>query len=114
MTRVLFICGKARKRSPTAVECARNWPALTADCAGLSHDADEPLTQEQIYWADLLVVMEKRQKRRLSSRFGAPKPGQRILSFEIPDRFEFMDGELVDILISRLTHHFGPPENRPI
>lgn len=109
MTRALFICGKARQRSPTAVYVARNWSHLEADFAGLSADADEPVSSEHLAWADVIFVMETRQKKRLSTKLGAPSPGKRIISLDIPDRYKAMDPTLVEILTQKLTYHFGPP-----
>jgi predicted protein tyrosine phosphatase len=110
MTKVLFICGKARKRSPTAVEVASNWPELLADFGGLSKDADERVTQEQLEWADVVMVMEHRQKARLRNIMGPLPSHTKAISMNIPDNYDFMDETLVDILKRKLTHHFGPPQ----
>ena len=109
MTRVLFLCGKARQRSPTAAEIARDWPALDPDYAGLSQDADEPLTVDHLARAELIFVMERRQKQRLTTRFGPPPAGVRVISLDIPDRYAFMEPALCTLLRARLIHHFGPP-----
>lgn len=109
MTNVLFICGKARRRSPTAAQVAQRWPSIRADFAGLSRDADEPLTPEHLARAEKIFVMEPRQKKRLTSRFGPPGPGVTVVSLNIPDRYEVMEQALVDDLVDKLTHHFGPP-----
>ena len=114
MTRILFICGKARMRSPTAVEVAQAWPNLAADCAGLSRDADEPLTREALEWADVIFVMETRQKKRLSPLFGAVAKGKSVVSMDIPDRFSFMEPDLVEQIDKALTRRFGPPPNRDL
>ena len=65
MHHILFICGKARMRSPTAAEIARTTLAAETDYAGLSHDADERVGVEHIAWADSIAVMEKAQLAKL-------------------------------------------------
>ena len=101
-------------RSPTAVEVASAWPNLAAECAGLSRDADEPLTREALEWAEVIFVMEARQKKRLSSLFGAVANGKPVVSMNIPDRFSFMDPDLVERIDKALARRFGPPPNRDL
>ena len=102
MTNVLFICGKARKRSPTAAEVAAGRFNVQTDFAGLSADADERLGAEQIAWADIIAVMERRHLRRLKQLFGSALRGKKLTCLEIPDRYEFMQPELVDLVIRKL------------
>ena len=108
MTNVLFICGKARMRSPTAADVLTRWPGMATDFAGLSRDADEVLTPEHIEWADMVFVMETRQKKRLRTLFGQKVSGLNLISLDIPDRFEAHNQELIKILTQKLTAHFGP------
>ena len=105
--KVLFVCGKARMRSPTAADIAAQFDGIQADFAGLSKDADEVLTPEQIEWADAIYVMERRQKKRLTAKFSAHLAGKRLRSLDIPDKFAYMDARLVDLLRSKLAHLEG-------
>jgi len=84
------------------------WPGVNADSAGLSRDADEVLTPEHIAWADVIFVMETGQKNRLRNRLGAQAAGLKLISLDIPDKFNAHDPVLVDRLIQKLTTHFGP------
>lgn len=102
MTNVLFICGKARKRSPTAAAIAAAEFGLSTDFAGLSTDADERLTAEHLAWADVIVVMEKRQLVRLKRQAGGSLKARKLVCLDTPDNFEFMQPELVDLLKRRL------------
>jgi predicted protein tyrosine phosphatase len=95
----LFICGKARMRSPTAAAIVAQWDGITTDFAGLSNDADEPIGPEQLAWADVICVMEARQAKRLKSLFPTHLHGKRIVVLNIPDTYGFME----DALIARLT-----------
>ena len=95
MIRVLFICGKARARSPTAAQIFAGWKGVSTDFGGISSDADDALSADQIDWADLILVMERRHTERLRDRFGRQIDGKRIISLGIRDRYSFMQPELV-------------------
>ncbi|MEM7642622.1 MAG: phosphotyrosine protein phosphatase [Pseudomonadota bacterium] len=100
MTRALFLCGKARMRSPTAARIARQW--ADTDYAGLSNDADVPLERDQVDWADIIFVMERRQAKRLTTLFGDLLADRRVVVLDIPDRYAFGDPDLIDRLTPRL------------
>lgn len=101
MKNVLFICGKAKQRSPTAEQIFAD--EFNTDSAGLSNDADVPLSTEQIEWATHLVVMEKSQVTRLRRKFGKYVSGKKIVCLDIQDNYEFMQPELVAMLQSRIA-----------
>ncbi|WP_456388080.1 low molecular weight protein tyrosine phosphatase family protein [Profundibacter sp.] len=105
MINALFICGKARKRSTTAADITAGWDGFQADFAGLSKDADEQLSIEQIEWADVIFVMERRQKSRLTTLVGTTLKGKRIICLNIPDNYEYMQKELIDLLTPKLMSH---------
>ena len=102
MANILFICGKARKRSPTAADVASRLFVAETDFAGLSHDADERLTSEHLKWADTIAVMEKRQLSRLKRQYGALVSGKRLVCLDIADQYEYMQPELVELLTRKL------------
>ena len=101
MKRVLFICGKARQRSPTADEVFRNELNIQTDFAGLSDDADVVLSVDQIEWATDIAVMEKRQMDGLKIKYAKHLKGKRIISLDVPDDYAFMQPALVTLLQSR-------------
>ena len=98
MTRALFICSRNRLRSPTAEAVFAAWPGIETDSAGLAPDADARLSAEQLDWADIVFVMERTHKARLSTWFGAHLNGKKIVCLDIPDRYAFMQPELVALL----------------
>lgn len=108
MTKALFVCGKARMRSPTAADLARDKWGIETDFAGLSNDADEKLSLEQVEWAEVIFVMERRQRTRLTSLFSAALAGKKVIVLNVPDRFGYMEPELVTLLEERFTRYFGP------
>jgi predicted protein tyrosine phosphatase len=59
------------------------------------------LTAEQIDWADVIFVMERVHRQRLSQRFGPQLRGKRVVCLDIPDDYAFMQPELVALLERR-------------
>lgn len=104
MKRILFICGQNRWRSPTAEHVFAEYSGLECASAGLNHDADNPVTSELVEWADIIFVMEREHKAKLTSRFNAQLGSKRIVSLGIPDKYKFMDPALVELLKSKVTH----------
>jgi predicted protein tyrosine phosphatase len=99
---VLLICSQTRLRSHTAEQVFSDWPDIEVSSAGLNHDAENPLTPELLDWADLVFVMERAQRNKLSAKFNAHLDGERIICLEIPDDYEFMGPELVQNLKTRI------------
>ena len=95
-------------RSPTAAEVAARWPGVQTDFAGLSHDAEEQLSSEQVLWADIVFVMEARQAKRLNTLFPAALRGKKVVTLRIADEFAFMDPELQTILEARMRPYLAP------
>ena len=52
--------------------------------------------------ADLIVVMEKTHRAKLTRRFRAHLKSARVICLDIPDDYAFMDPELVRILHARV------------
>ena len=102
MRAVLFICGKARRRSPTAAAVAAERLGVETDFAGLSADADERVGPEALAWADGIAVMERSQLARLKRQAGGALKGKRVVCLDIPDRYGFMQPELVELIAARL------------
>ncbi|MFP3891887.1 low molecular weight protein tyrosine phosphatase family protein [uncultured Ralstonia sp.] len=99
--RALFICSRNRMRSPTGEAVFAQWPNVETDSAGLALDAEVVLTAEQIDWADVIFVMERVHRQRLSQRFGPQLRGKRVVCLDIPDDYAFMQPELVALLERR-------------
>jgi predicted protein tyrosine phosphatase len=101
MKRALFICSQNRLRSPTAEQVFAAWPNVETDSAGLAPDATVGLSSEQIAWADIIFVMEKAHRNKLSKRFREHLKGKRIVCLAIPDDYELMDPDLIRLLEAR-------------
>lgn len=80
---------------------------MECSSAGTNSDAENPLTPELIQWAEVIFVMEKAHRSRLSSKFKRYLDGKRVICLDIPDDYAFMDPELVRILKVKV-HRFFP------
>lgn len=101
--RVLFVCSQARLRSPTAERVYADWPGVETACGGLNADADVPLTPEDVVAADLIFVMEKTHRNKLSQRFRPQLRGKRVICLDIPDDYDYMDPVLIALLKARVS-----------
>jgi predicted protein tyrosine phosphatase len=99
--RVLFVCSRNRLRSPTAEQVFGAWPGLEVDSAGVAEDAEVTLTTEQLDWAELIMVMEASHRRRLQARHRNHLKGKRVICLDIPDDYDFMQPELVALLLRK-------------
>jgi predicted protein tyrosine phosphatase len=102
---VLFICSQNRLRSPTAEQVFATWPGIATASAGLNHDAENPVTPELLAWANLIFVMERAHRNKLSAKFKAHLLNKRVICLEIPDDYEFMAPDLVQLLKARVPGH---------
>jgi predicted protein tyrosine phosphatase len=103
--RILFLCSRNRLRSPTAERVFADYPGIEATSAGLAPDAEERLTPEHLDGVDLIFVMEPAHRSKLTRDFGRYLRGARIICLDIPDRYVYMQPELVDLLRQRVTPH---------
>ena len=101
MKRILFLCSQNKLRSPTAAATFCDVAAVETDSAGLNNDALVPLSVEQIEWADGFLVMESARKTRLNRKFKKHLAGKRIAVLNIPDDYQYMDEELVELWKAR-------------
>ncbi len=101
-THVLFICSRNRWRSPTAERVFAECPGIATTSAGVSSDAEQPVTAELVEWADIILVMEPVHRRKLSQQFGSALRSKRIGCLSIPDNYEFMDPALIELLRQRV------------
>jgi predicted protein tyrosine phosphatase len=107
MKKLLFICSQNRLRSPTAEAVFSKWPNVEAMSAGLNHDAELRVSVEMIEWADAIFVMEPAHKKKLSKQFNGPLKGKRIIVLGIPDEYDYMQKELVQLLEAKVPRYLS-------
>jgi len=105
MQRLLFICSANRLRSPTAEQVFCEYPDVEARSAGTNNDAVDPLTPEHFEDIDIVFVMEKAHRNKVSRKFKASLKKARLVCLNIPDDYEFMQPELIALLKARVTPH---------
>lgn len=99
---VLVVCGRNKKRSRTAEHIFKNDNRFNIRSAGLSPQSDHKLTENDLNWADLAFVMDAGQRNRIRDQFRQLNLPE-INVLDIPDDYEFMDEELIDLLTDRIT-----------
>ncbi len=107
MKKLLFVCRQNRLRSPTAEHLFANRVGLKTASAGLNKGADELLSVELIEWADIIFVMEKMHRSKLSNRFKMHLKNKRLVCLDIPDDYEYMQPELIELLEQKVGRLLG-------
>lgn len=95
---VLFICSQNQWRSPTAEKIWRKHPSLDVRSAGTSSNARRHVSADDVRWAETIFVMEEKHKSRLIAEFGRMIEHTPIHVLDIPDKYPYMDPELVEEL----------------
>jgi predicted protein tyrosine phosphatase len=102
---LLFICSQNRWRSLTAERLFDGHAAYVARSAGTEPGARVRVTAGHLGWADVVFVMERKHADVLQQKFGAALAGKPLVVLRIPDKFQFMDHILQDLLRERLQEH---------
>ena len=100
--RLLFVCGRNRRRSPTAEEVFGAVPGVEVCSAGVSPEADNPLTDDLIEWAENHLRYGSEAANQAIAMFSARLKGKRVVCLGIPDNYEYMDSKLVHLLWDRV------------
>jgi predicted protein tyrosine phosphatase len=106
MKRVLFICSQNRLRSPTAERVFSDRPGFEVASAGLNSEVETPVSPELLEWADVIFVMERSHRNKLSKKFRAHLKTKRVICLDIPDEFEYMDPALIALLEAKVGPFF--------
>lgn len=75
---------------------------METDSAGLHSSAEVVLSPEQLDWADLVVVMERRHRHLLSRDYRVHLKDKRVVCIDVPDKYPFMDATLVSLLEAKV------------
>lgn len=99
---VLIVCSKNKRRSKTAGVIFKNDPRFLVRSAGLSQKSERKITESDLNWADLVLVMEKEHKTKIGTLFKhIPLPPINVLF--IADDYDFMQEELVNLLKDKIS-----------
>ncbi len=94
---LLFICSRNQWRSPTAEKVFKDLGFSTRS-AGTSPNARHTVSAKDIQWADHVFVMESKHRDRIRASFGRLTQFKKVHVLDIPDDYQYMDQELVEIL----------------
>ncbi|WP_192896595.1 low molecular weight protein tyrosine phosphatase family protein [Cohnella sp. AR92] len=108
--KLLFVCSRNKWRSLTAEKIFDGFNGYQVRSAGTEEGARIRVTEGHIGWSDMIFAMEKKHIRRLKDKFSNTLIGKQLICLNIPDDFEFMDEELIEILKSRVSDYIEVPE----
>ncbi|AFM02821.1 putative protein tyrosine phosphatase [Bernardetia litoralis DSM 6794] len=98
----LVVCGKNKKRSRTAEFIFKNDERFYIRSVGVSPKSNRKITENDINWADLILVMENDHKQKIKKIYSHLEIPT-IETLNIPDEYEFMDEELIEILTEKIN-----------
>jgi predicted protein tyrosine phosphatase len=101
------VCHQNRRRSATAERLFAKRADLEVRSAGTSEEALARVNSRMLEWADLIFVMEDRQRDALEQMFPDNAALERVVCLQIPDEYRFLDGELVRLLQERVAPYLN-------
>ena len=105
MKKLLFVCSENKLRSPTAEAIFSKFSGVQAIGCGTNSDAVTSLSGDLIEWADVILVMEHSHKSKVSKKYKELLKDKRLVCLDIPDNYEFMQPELVNLLKARVPQY---------
>jgi len=107
VTNIIFICSRNQWRSPTGERVWKKHPKLNVRSAGTSPKAKRTVSAKDVQWADVIFVMEEKHKCRLKAQFTRLLTHKNIQVLDIPDEYQYMDNELVEIMEQTVGSYLG-------
>ena len=102
---LLFICSENRLRSPTGEEVFSEYENINAIGAGTNKDAETPVSGDLIEWANIIFVMERSHRNKVSKKFKDLLKGKKMVCLDIPDEYDRMDPVLIKLLKLKVSRH---------
>ena len=102
---LLFVCSENRLRSPTGEEVFSKYESISAIGAGTNKDAETPVSGDLIEWADIIFVMEKSHRNKVSKKFRELLKGKRLIVLNILDDYDRMDPVLIQLLKTKVSRY---------
>ena len=103
MKKLLFVCSENRLRSPTAEAVFSEYEGIEAIGAGTNADAETPVSGDLIEWADIILVMEKSHRNKVSKKYKDLLKNKKLIVLDIPDDYECMQPELIQLLKTKVS-----------
>ena len=96
--KILFVCSANRDRSPTAEYAYRDTPGLEVKSAGTSSSAVRQVNEELLRWADVILCMEERHKKKIEEKFPDIASLKVIDYLDIRDDYSCKEPSLLDAI----------------
>jgi len=109
-SKILFVCARNKIRSYTAERMFAGSHLYDVKSRGVAKEARIRLTESDLRWADLVFVMEKNHKNRITRDFRAATAGKEIIVLFIEDIYQPMEPDLVTELREKLAPYLSIPE----
>jgi predicted protein tyrosine phosphatase/ubiquinone/menaquinone biosynthesis C-methylase UbiE len=109
--KILFVCSRNKWRSLTAEKICEKISGYSVRSAGTEKGARIRVTEGLVGWADWIFVMEKKHADRLRSKFPESLEGKKLICLQIPDNYQYMEPELVELLLAKLGSYMEIPDN---
>lgn len=111
--RWLFVCSAGLLRSPTGASLAAKHGINARSCGSNFNYALVPCSANLIHWADKIVFVNPHNKDELELEFVADYDlvylmNSKAIVLDIPDNYDYMDPELVEIYNRELFDVYKP------
>ncbi len=98
---LLVVCGRNKRRSRTAEYIFKNDQRFNIRSVGLSPRSERQVNEQDVHWADLILVMEPAQSRRMTELYRRlDMPPIEVL--HIADDYEYREPVLVEMLTGQI------------
>ncbi|MCP1309850.1 low molecular weight protein tyrosine phosphatase family protein [Paenibacillus tyrfis] len=108
--KLFFVCSRNKWRSLTAEKIFHGINNYDVRSAGTEDSARIKVTSGHVGWADIIFAMEKKHVRRLRDKFNNELLSKKLICLDIPDDYQYMDEDLIEILKARVSEHIDVPE----
>ena len=109
LVKILFVCSKNKWRSLTAERIYEGFAGYSVRSAGTEEGARIKVTAGHIGWADLIFCMETKHMDRIRQKFSASLEGKRLICLHVPDDYDYLEAELIELLKSKLSAYIEVP-----
>lgn len=108
----LFVCTAGRLRSATAKTIFKNTPGFVIKSAGTDKwIARQPLNAKLMAWADKVFVMQQSHAGFIGKHYKDCL--HKVICLDIPDIYDYMDKDLIDLLKLKMTDYFKVTNQKP-
>lgn len=109
--KILFVCSRNKWRSLTAEKICEKVRGYSVRSAATEKAARIRVTEGLVGWADWIFVMEKKHADQLRSKFPESLEGKKLICLQIPDNYQYMEPELVELLQAKLGSYMEMPND---